>query len=273
MEYKHWIYCVVVMVLFLIFIHIIFTIPASTPWLEAVWDAGDVLIFVGTMILGIGAIHLSIKSNDMNDRLLLLEEERTLPILSITNLMGGHVNISFNDESNVPSTVRVDLVGDITSVNGNYDFYWCITIPDSKLDKSKKIYTRTYDLNIKQVSGQPISNVLINHIILRGKMYTVGKEIALSFSVGTEEKIRFIFISNENFMDINLPNSVRGERNDMTFNLDFESSSKLDNITIRKYESSILTYNFFCEYGDKKIPIPNTDRLVSYNYDVQKKQV
>jgi hypothetical protein len=60
----------------LIIVHVLFKIPAPFPWLEHVWDAGDLIAFVGTIVLGYVAYWQTGNANETNDRLLKIEEAR-----------------------------------------------------------------------------------------------------------------------------------------------------------------------------------------------------
>ncbi len=60
----------------LITVHILFTISAPFPWLEHVWGAGDLITFVGTIVLGYVAYWQTNNANETSDRLLKIEEVR-----------------------------------------------------------------------------------------------------------------------------------------------------------------------------------------------------
>lgn len=60
----------------LLITHVLFRIPAPFPWLEHVWEAGDFITFVGTIVLGYVAYWQTNTANETSDRLLLIEETR-----------------------------------------------------------------------------------------------------------------------------------------------------------------------------------------------------
>lgn len=60
----------------LIITHVIFKIPAPFSWLEHVWGAGDLLTFVGTIVLGYVAYWQTNTANETSDRLLRIDEAR-----------------------------------------------------------------------------------------------------------------------------------------------------------------------------------------------------
>lgn len=74
----------------LVVIHVIFKIRVNCYWIKSEWSAGEVLSyfgevlsFIGTMVLGYVAIKQTEKSNSLSDKLVQIEEERRMPILDI----------------------------------------------------------------------------------------------------------------------------------------------------------------------------------------------
>lgn len=63
-------------VIFLIAVQVLFCIPAPCKWLEATWEAGDLISFVGTIVLGFVAISQTQKANKMTERLMDIENNR-----------------------------------------------------------------------------------------------------------------------------------------------------------------------------------------------------
>ena len=72
-RFRGWIISCIV---FLVVVQILYTIPAPSKWLEARWEAGDLISFVGTIVLGIVAIWQTKEANDMSKRLMQIEENR-----------------------------------------------------------------------------------------------------------------------------------------------------------------------------------------------------
>lgn len=60
----------------LIIVHVLFSIPAPFPWLEHVWEAGDLITFIGTITLGYVAYWQTYKASKTEDRMLKIEETR-----------------------------------------------------------------------------------------------------------------------------------------------------------------------------------------------------
>lgn len=70
-------------IIFLVAVQVLFTIPAPCKWLDAVWEAGDLISLVGTLILGYIAIKQTGEANErakdankISQRLMDLEFQR-----------------------------------------------------------------------------------------------------------------------------------------------------------------------------------------------------
>ena len=72
---KWWIW-LIASVLFLLIIQVLFTLQAPYKWMEATWEAGDLISFVGTMVLGYIAIHQTEQANLMSKKLMDIEENQ-----------------------------------------------------------------------------------------------------------------------------------------------------------------------------------------------------
>lgn len=102
---------------FLVLTHVLFQIPAPYKWIEAVWSAGDFITFAGTVTLGAIAVIQNTRANNINDkllaindRLLSLEYQKTIPIVDIKEIMNPEeeikgfclnncINIGVNDSN------------------------------------------------------------------------------------------------------------------------------------------------------------------------------
>lgn len=76
----------------ILIIHVLFKIRTGIYWIEAEWEAGevlgyfgDVLSFVGTIILGAIAIFQTEKANNLNEELLDIERNRIKPCIDVEN--------------------------------------------------------------------------------------------------------------------------------------------------------------------------------------------
>ena len=83
---------VLVVFLPIIVIHILFKIKSNCYWIQAEWDAGymlgycgDVLSFIGTIVLGYIAVMQTERANHMNQELLNIEKSRVKPYFDISS--------------------------------------------------------------------------------------------------------------------------------------------------------------------------------------------
>ena len=91
---KLW-FWVVVTAIFLIIVQVLFRIEAPCKWLDAVWEAGDLISLVGTLVLGYVAVLQTQRANDMADdanttsrKLIELQKAEYTPVVTIKEFAG-----------------------------------------------------------------------------------------------------------------------------------------------------------------------------------------
>jgi len=78
----------------LILVHIAYRIQAISPWFASTWEAGELITYIagfeafaGTVLLGSIAIHQNDKANEINSRLISIEEKNSqilrFPVIEI----------------------------------------------------------------------------------------------------------------------------------------------------------------------------------------------
>lgn len=92
-------------VFFLVGVQVLFSIPAPCKWLDAVWEAGDLMSFVGTISLGIVAVYQTRKANEISFRLLQIEEERRRPQIDIRAISEDKLK-QYNRQQLISSSVE-----------------------------------------------------------------------------------------------------------------------------------------------------------------------
>ena len=67
----------------LILVHVAYRIPAISPWFASTWEAGELITyiagfeaFLGTVFLGIVAVHQNNKANQLNERMVKIQEDQ-----------------------------------------------------------------------------------------------------------------------------------------------------------------------------------------------------
>lgn len=130
----------------IILVHILFKIPAGIPFLEAEWDAGDIvsylitfMSFLGTLFLGILALVQNNKLNEINKD---LTQYQFKPVISINPFFGEI------DEREVLRTYDRNVGMD---VNGNIiNHGWSLHQPH---------FSKTLGINIKNIGLGPAVNI------------------------------------------------------------------------------------------------------------------
>ncbi len=93
---KQWFIWLIVSITFLGFTQLLFSISAPCKYLEAVWEAGDLISFVGTMVLGFVAINQTQQANKMSERLMDIESNRYMleirPFVMVTDWKSYELN-------------------------------------------------------------------------------------------------------------------------------------------------------------------------------------
>lgn len=72
--------------MFLLIVQILFSIPTPCKWLEAVWESGDFISFLGTIFLGGITVYQTQRANEISFKLLQIEEERRRPQIDIRSI-------------------------------------------------------------------------------------------------------------------------------------------------------------------------------------------
>lgn len=93
---KWWIW-LIASIIFLIVVQILFSIPAPYKWLEAVWEAGNLITFVGTIALGYVAVSQTQRANRMSERLMDIENNRYMlairPFIMVTEWKAYDISV------------------------------------------------------------------------------------------------------------------------------------------------------------------------------------
>lgn len=117
-------------VIFLAVVQILFNLPAPCRWLEAVWEAGDLISLVGTLILGYIAMKQANEANESADaankisnRLMDLEFERykleNRPFVMVADWRAENLQLNqiFNPDKLYIQIARYDEKGPILGLS------------------------------------------------------------------------------------------------------------------------------------------------------------
>jgi hypothetical protein len=168
-----WIISVVV---FLVVIQIAFNIPAPNKWLEAVWSPGDLITFVGTVVLGFVAIWENQELQRMNRQIINIEEQRYLEENSCT----------IQIDNNKMDLHRTDLLNECNSFRGN-------NFLGFRIRNCGKAF-------LKKIEIQFESNKFVSHVsIAGGEGKDVRLEIPDDFHFSKRNiDVKILFFSSQN---------------------------------------------------------------------------
>ena len=162
-------------IMFLIMVQVFYTIPDPSKWLEARWGAGDLISFVGTIVLGIVAISQTKDANDMSKRIMQLEEKRhRLEIRPFVCI--GHWEIFYKDTFELltkPDQLYVQVCSESTDKKT-----LCIAI---------KLVNTTSNYLFVEYDG--IDSVKTNQSVFPSYSYSSIENEKLSLSPGEESSI------------------------------------------------------------------------------------
>lgn len=147
MKKPHLILCICIIVIFLIGVQVLFSIPAPCKWLDAVWDAGDFISFVGTISLGLVAIYQTKNANEVSFRLLQIEEDRRRPQIDIRAISESKLKKYDRDQlisASIEDTyVYVDNEWNETENTGNNFWFEIKNVKDTDIINIQPIIARS----------------------------------------------------------------------------------------------------------------------------------
>lgn len=104
--------------LFLLIVQILFSIPAPYQWLDAVWDAGDFIIYIGTIGLGILVYEQNQQNNKHHKELL----EQDFQIKTKSYLKPNFLHFNQESISTEDSIKKARVFNNKNNKNDDYDY-------------------------------------------------------------------------------------------------------------------------------------------------------
>ena len=215
--YSKWGIWLIVSVTFLAFIQTIFHVPAPCKWLEHVWEAGDIISFVGTMVLGYIAIYQTANANEMakeanriakqasktSQDLIQLQKMEYYPVVRVTKFLGicdyklkgeGVFNTSL-------AMAELKTKDDEIVV----EYLACLLVPGAT--GKNTAFQRFYEIHFKYNSKAIVHKVVICSVEFVGvnfyQRFNLESEMELSLYDEDEFKIFLCVAGDSDFNDIN----------------------------------------------------------------------
>lgn len=113
---------IAIIILPMLLIHLFFKIKSNCYWIQAEWEAGevlgyfgDILSLIGTVVLGYIAIAQTEKANQLNEELVKIEKDRIKPCLDISSLQPYKIFLAEDmnkklDEINRSAVMMINLL-------------------------------------------------------------------------------------------------------------------------------------------------------------------
>ena len=215
---KWWVWAISV-ISFLLIVHVLFNAHPKTKWLEAVWTPGDLLTFVGTVVLGYIAVYQTKRANDMTEkanqiaeqatqtssRLMDLQEAEYIPIISISRFVGlSNANKGSVYVKEFLSKPHSDLiVYEMRTIKNEaiVGLSTALIKPNTTLDA--EVYQRLYELHLKYKGKPIIKQIRICSVSFLGidyeKTFSIETSPDLSLNDGDEYPFFLVLIGNESF--------------------------------------------------------------------------
>lgn len=267
---KWWVWLIIT-ILFLTIVQIIFKIEAPCEWLEAVWEAGDIISLAGTLVLGYIAVLQTQRANDMAEdanetsrKLIELQKAEYTPVVAIESFAGitkhslEHVNTSASSEM---------FVHEMRCTDGEVLVGYSISLIDKDCDITKNTYCRDYEIHLNYSGHFVVESFQIKEIRFVGNDFEQKFNIKTNgeISLGRDEKFKlFLFlVSNDDFLQENSSAYQYISASHVVFEIEMKSISGevyMETIKIRK----LLVKN-----PSPKVDFDNAELLVSASYQVR----
>lgn len=277
MKWQSWL---ALTILFLICVQVLFTIPAPCKWLDAVWEAGDFISLVGTLVLGYVAMCQTQRANKMAEdannvakdanetsrKLIQLQEEEYLPVVTVSTFAGVMKHeLSAGQYSSQPEMNAVEMRDENNEVSVGYS----LSILAENTDLSQKTYCRDYEIHFLYSGHFVMSSFKIKAIKFCGndfeKEYIISNSAEMSLCDKEELILLIFFVSNEDFMKEN--SSAYNHIKSNKFIIEIEMVSMQGKV----YTETITIQKMLIKEPEPTLKQPNIEMMLSAVYQVDDK--
>lgn len=258
-----WWFWLIVCIVFLVAVQVMFSILAPCKWLEAAWEAGDLITFVGTVSLGFVAWKQSQMANSVSKELIKLQSDEYMPVITVTNFIGK----SIGQHLKAIKLERDITIAKIDTEDDDIILGYSINVVDENVNIDKDMYLRMYELQLKYLGKINVSSLIIKSVTFKGHEIRnanfIDKPLDISL-VDQEEFSLFIScISNEDFLN----SGTRANKNVIANELIVEFEIK--SISNKTYMETMKIRKFFVNEPGKKFKGKDVELLVSKSYNIR----
>ena len=253
---------------FLVFVHTIFTIKAPYKWMEATWEAGDLLSLVGTLVLGYVAILQTQRANDIaknaNDtsvKLIELQKAEYTPIITISDFIGlTYFDVS---KANIETTSEI-FIHVMRTKEGEAYVGLSVSLVDEQCNLSEKIYCRSYEIHFNYDGRFVIENFTLDKISFVGnnfnKCFIINNDMGMSLGNQTAFTLFLFLLSNEDFTQNKSLSHQYLSANRIILDL------KMMSIVGKVYQEQITIRKILVDNPSPNLSSGNAEMLVSASY-------
>lgn len=269
----------------LLVIHVLFKISAPCEFFAAEWSAGELLTFLGTVFLGGLALWqnkkfkdendksqeelktLTEKANDINDKLLDIEKEKTKPKFLVERFFGLQKANQLKKEENLKTKLGISKLKCIKNLDGNndvnnIDYIVCYNLAIDETDEEsidKEYDVMYYEIFLKSISDSSITKIEFEKIIFRNDNKVIleneiDREIDISCEKDTEIPLIIHYFGN------NLEEVQKASNLLLQLNLTMSNNEK--------YKTQFSIRKFFIEEKYKDAPNGKSEKMISYAYKI-----
>ena len=266
---KLWLWIAVTSV-FLIIVQVLFRIEAPCKWLDAVWEAGDLISLVGTLVLGYVAVLQTQRANDMADdanktsrKLMELQKAEYTPVVIIKEFAG----ITKHSLGYVQSAPRSEiLVHEMRCSDGEVLVGYSISLVDQNCDISKCTYCRDYEIHLNYSGYLVVESFQIKEIRFSGndfeRVFKIGNTMEMSLGDGENFTLFLFLVSNEDFTQEDTIAHQYLSAQYIIFELELKS------ISGAVYKETIKIRKLLVTDSSPELNYKNAEMLVSASYKV-----
>ena len=269
-----WWFWIIATIIFLTIVQILFRIEAPCKWLDAVWEAGDLISLIGTLILGYVAMLQTKRANDMADdanktsrKLIELQEAEYTPTVTIKSFAGitkhGLCKVNMNTQSEM-------FVHEMRCADGEVVVGYSISLLEPDCVISNNTYCRDYEIHLNYNGRFVVESFCVKEIRFVGndfeKIFKIKNSAEMSLSCGENFTLFLFLFNNEDFLEeTNIAHKYLTASN-VIFEIEMQS------ITGQIYEETIKLRKILVNEPSPELNFKDMEMFVSASYQVQTKE-
>lgn len=265
-----WWFWIIVTTIFLTVVQILFRIEAPCKWLDAVWEAGDLISLVGTLVLGYVAMLQTKRANDMAEdanktsrKLIELQEAEYTPIITIKGFAGVTKHSINTSSTNAQSEM---FVHEMRCVDGEVLVGYSISLMESDCVLSNNTFCRDYEIHLNYSGRFVVESFCIKEIRFIGnnfkKCFKIKNSAEMSLNCGEDFNLFLFLFSNEDF----LKESSEAHKYITATNVVLEMEMK--SISGEIYNETVKIRKLLVRDPSPNVEFQNAEILVSSFYQV-----